>query len=261
MRAISRIPACIIGVFLLASTGSAYAYFTGSEYVSGSRTTPQYGDSSLLDNAGNPGPFGPYSWNYAYIRSFDGVKLAKHVEINFVFDAGLGYTDAQKAAYKSAVEANVEGIWNDKFWIEDNDSGDLFALTVDLTTDGSFNQTVAVHAGSGRADMLNWYVDDIAATNAHEFGHMLGLFDEYIGGAVDKYPKPTLTDVGVMGLGALSANPVMYARYYQQYLDFMNVLNPGHSFALVPEPSVLALLSIGIILMALARQHVRTRSA
>jgi hypothetical protein len=38
---------------------------------------------------------------------------------------------------------------------------------------------VAVHAGSGSRDESNWYTSDPGSTAAHEFGHMLGLPDEY----------------------------------------------------------------------------------
>src|SRR6266446_6772465 len=102
---------------LYTSPAAAGPYTTGSENVSGSRATPRYGDASLLDNAGNPGPFGPFGWNFSYTRSFDGTKLVKDVEIDFVFDAALGFTPAQKAAYRTAAETNVEGVWNNKFQI------------------------------------------------------------------------------------------------------------------------------------------------
>jgi hypothetical protein len=253
-----RISASTFAIALMVLVGPVSAnYITGSENVSGSRVTPQYGDATLLDNAGNPGPFGPYGWNFSYTRSFDGTKLTKDVEINFTFDAGLGYTNTQKTAYKNTIETNIEGIWNNKFEIKDTANGKKFPITVDVTTGGPFNQTVQVHAGSGRADMLNWFVNDGAAVNAHEFGHMLGLFDEYIGGAIDQYPNPTLSNDGLMGLGALNPNPVMYSRYYQQYLDYMNVLNPRQSFALVPEPSVWALLCLGMALMLMMTGRVR----
>jgi PEP-CTERM motif len=90
----------------------------------------------------------------------------------------------------------------------------------------------------------NWFVGDTASVNAHEFGHMLGLFDEYIGGAIDRYPNPTLSDTGLMGLGALSATPEMLSRYYGQYLGFISTLNPDSTFQL-PEPSTFILVSLG----------------
>lgn len=132
---------------------------------------------------------------------------------------------------------------------------------MDVTTTGPFDQTVTVHKGDGRADMTNWYETDTASINAHEFGHMLGLFDEYIGGAVDQYPNPTLSNDGLMGLGALNPNPVMYERYYQQYLDYMRQLNPTGNFALrTPEPASWLLMAVGLACVG-ARGRARRRTS
>lgn len=246
----------------MALSGSALAgysptYNTGSERVSDSHFVPAYGG-----DAGTPGPFGPYFWTYSYTRSFDGTRLTKNVEINFNFDPALNWGENEMAAYRSTVEANIEGIWNNRFSVMDTATGKAFPVTVDVTTQGPFDQNVFVHAGGGRADMLNWFSQDSAAVNAHEFGHMLGLYDEYLGGAVDQYPNPTLSSDGLMGSGTLIPNPVLYPRYYQQYLDYMRTLNPDHSFALVafgqvPEPSVLALLAFGVMLLPLGSRRSR----
>ena len=251
MKSINKLSAIIVSIAL--SNSAFAALTTGSEKVTGSRSTPAYGDGDLKDNAGNAGPFGPYSWDYSYTRSFDGTKLVKDIQIDFSFDAGLGYNDTQKSDYIKKVTGNVENLWDNKYVIKDTTSGKLIPILVDITTAGPFNQKVQVHAGSGRSDMTNWYVDDGAGVNAHEVGHMMGLYDEYIGGAVDKYPGPTLSDDGLMGLGALNANPVMYGRYYQQYYDYMKKLNPDGSFILtaVPEPSQFLLLSLGMVLMGM----------
>jgi PEP-CTERM motif-containing protein len=231
-----------------------FNYVTGSEKVTGTRNTPQYTDSGTT--------YGPFGWNFSYTRSFDGTKLTKNVEISFLFDADLGYTDPQRMAFIAAAEAGVEGIWNNRFKIEDSAAGSSFPLGIDLTTTGPFNQTVMIHKGSGTPnmpfDMTNWFVDESTASAlAHEFGHMLGLFDEYIGGAVNQYPNPTLTATGLMGLGALNANPEMFSRYYQQYLDYMNTLNPGQNFRLqaIPEPPTWILIVIGAGAVGVFRRY------
>ncbi len=79
-------------------------------------------------------------------------------------------------------------MWDNKYAVKDTSTGQVIPIFVAVTTDGPFNQKVQVHAGPGRADMLNWYTGDSGVVNAHEVGHMMGLYDEYIGGAVDKYP-------------------------------------------------------------------------
>jgi len=198
---------------------------------------------------------GPYSWDYSYTRGFDGEKLYKHVEIDFIFDDALGWGDAEKSNYKTGIETGIESVWNNKYYLMDNETRKKYPLVVDVTTGGPFNQTVKLHKdpnaadpNDSRADMLNWYDTDTAVVNAHEFGHMLGLFDEYAGGAVDP-DNPALSNDGLMGLGALNANPVMYERYYQQYLDYMDELNEFGDFTLhqTPEPSTAILLFVGLI--------------
>jgi hypothetical protein len=52
---------------------------------------------------------------------------------------------------------------------------------------------VQVHSGSGRANMLNWYTLNGGNVAAHEFGHMLGLVDEYSEPAVCPNRNPVNT--------------------------------------------------------------------
>jgi hypothetical protein len=247
--------AVLVGLSVLPSLAQAQ-YNTGSQDISGTRTTAQYGDTNLVDNGGNKGPFGPYSWNYSYTRSFDGTSLMKDVQVRFQFDTNFV---GNQGAYIASAMANISSIWNNKFVVVDTANNATFPCVFNLTTNGPFNQTVQVHANQDREDMLNWGANSTAPTMAHEFGHMLGLYDEYIGGAVDQYPNPTLSNDGLMGLGALNANPVMYPRYYQQLLDYMSSLNPGDTFVLqaVPEPGAISLLLLSAVVLLMASRSRR----
>lgn len=243
-----------------ASPLSWAAYVTGSEFVNYQRSTAQY------VSGGNT--YGPYAWNVRYTRSFDGTRFSKDVQIGFDFDPALSFTDAQKQDYRLAAERSIEDMWNGRYYLEDLTTLTFFPLEVNVTLIGPLDQTVLVKATQGAGDpvydMLHWYTDeDTASTQSHEFGHMLGLFDEYIGGAVNQFPDPLLSNDGLMGLGALNASPVMYERYYQQYLDYMNVLNPGGRYALIPmpEPGTLALVAIALIAVCVPRQGLRRRAA
>jgi hypothetical protein len=202
-------------------------YVTGTYGVGGTRSTPQY--------TGQDGStYGPYSWTYQYRRTFDGASVVKELEISFLFEPSLGWDEAQKQAFRTAAEANIEGIWNNRFFIQDTATGALFPLAVDVTLGGPFDQRVYVFPGNGRGNMTNWYAGwtNPGPTQAHEFGHMLSLFDEYDGGALDP-SNPIISFDGLMGWGANLPNPVMYARYYQQYADFITQLNPSRTFSLV----------------------------
>lgn len=239
-------------------------------------------------------PFGAltptFQWDVSYERYFDGTSLVKHVEIDFLFLNVLGYSPAQKAAWKADAEAAVESMWNNKFAIQDTANGKTYALAVDVTLDGypvtglpnRFDQAVTVAPRPADCDarpndlacrdnMLNWFDDGSSSVKAHEFGHMIGLYDEYAGGATDKANNPTLSDDGVMGLGALSAEPVFHARYYQQYLDFIGAIPladyrrlagadlASGQFVLVavPEPSTWAMLVAGSMMLVIGVRRAR----
>lgn len=232
----------------------AFALSVGSELVTGTEFTPQYTVAGTT--------YGPFGLDFSYVRSFDGTRVVTDLQVRFVFDAGLGFGAGQQAAYRANVEANVEGIWNNKYVIFDIANDNVFPVVADLTTSGPrFDQTVAVHSGFGRADAGNFFLEDTAQVNAHEFGHMLGLYDEYIGGGIDRFPDPTLSNTGLMGLGASLAMPEMLPRYYDQYLGYISALNPDHTFRLdpVPEPSTIILISLGSGMTLLVRGWRRHR--
>jgi PEP-CTERM motif-containing protein len=239
---------CILASIAFLTPTPAAALSIGSEFVTGTESTPAYTVGGTT--------YGPFELNFSYVRSFDGTRVAKDVQINFVFDAALGYNAAQQAAYRATVEANAEGIWNNKYLIVDTATNSVFPVVVDLTTSGPrFDQSVAVHPGLGPTNALNWFVTNTAQVNAHEFGHLLGLYDEYIGGGIDRFPNPTLSDTGLMGLGALLETPEMLPRYYDEYLGYISTLNPDHTFRLdpVPEPSTIILVSLGSGITLLVR--------
>ena len=236
----------------------------------------------------------PFQWDVSYDQYFDGANVVTAVDVLFAFPLQLGYSDAQKAAFVTQAEQEIEFLWNDNFVIRDVANNRSFGLRIDLVpaTISNFDQAVEIakrpaSCGATSADlacrdnMIRWFDDALPATKAHEFGHMLGLLDEYPGGAVAPGPNPTVTDDGVMGFGALSDTPVFYSRYYQSYLGFMNqfgpddAANPGGgisfsdyqqllggnpnmpSFVLVavPEPGAWALMGAGVVVLLVARRR------
>jgi hypothetical protein len=225
-----------------------FTYNTGSQTVAGRIETSAYIDQGM--------PYGPFGSNYSFTQSFDGTAVVRHVELNFTFDQN--FTTAQKQSFRATAESGVEAIWNNRAVITDTTTQRSFPLVVDVTTIGPvFDHNVFVNSGPGRSNADTWYAGSITAgIMAHEVGHNLGLYDEYIGGGVDKYPNPTLS-TALMGTGANDDNPQMLSRYYQGYLDFMTGLNPGHQFSLVmaPEPSTFLLLLGGMIGLLFAKRQ------
>ena len=223
---------------LLLLTSPAHAdMVTGSRDVSGSGYTPSYAHDGNI--------YGPYGWDFSHTISFDGSKVEKDAQIEFTFDPNTAMTPEEQTSWKNNVEAAIEGQWNDRYLIRDNDTGSTYPLRVDVTYDDPFDQTVTVWKdGEGPGtNMLNWHVGDSGLCNSHEFGHMLGLYDEWWGGAVNPIPNPLIDDYSLMG--SITGNPTMPSRYYQQFLDYVQELNPDSNLVLIPEPVVLTLLAIG----------------
>ncbi|MCW5626760.1 MAG: PEP-CTERM sorting domain-containing protein [Burkholderiales bacterium] len=237
---------------------------------------------------GNPKVNVPaFSWNVKYDRYFDGTRVVKHVEIDFSFEEALGFDDAQKTAWKAQAEQDIEGLWNGKYVVEDTANRLIFPVAVDVTLTGPFDQTVTVAKRGADCDtrpndldcrdnLSKWFSDSKPATRAHEFGHMIGLFDEYLGGAVDKFPDPTLSNDGIMGLGAVSDSPKFYDRYFQQYREFLGGLSFDQYSSLVgdrvgevtagtfilrpvPEPGTWAMLTAGLLIVGLTLRSRRPR--
>lgn len=230
----------------------------------------------------------PFSWDVSYDHAFDGISVVTRVEIAFLIPIP-GYTDQQKAQWIAQTEAEVEYLWNDNFRIHDQANNRFYDLELDVVPVLPFSgadQTIDVTVRPASCDanpgdlacrdsMIHWFEDAHPSIKAHELGHMLGLFDEYPGGAVSP-TSPITSNDGVMGFGALSDTPVFYSRYYQPFLAFMNrlgpddIANPGGAlsfadyqrvvggnvsmpvFALVavPEPGTWALMGAGLLLVA-----------
>jgi serralysin len=125
---------------------------------------------------------GAFAWDVRYDLTFLTGTVVIDLDVRLTgFDPG--------AAIRNIWETGTERIWNNKVFFDDGTTLIPVELRFDFVASGQ-HQSVEVHAGSGGADMANWYQtpagwgpdyhDEIAA---HEVGHMLGNFDEYAGGA------------------------------------------------------------------------------
>lgn len=219
---------------MVGTSSAQAAYATGSRDVFGSRAS------------------GSYGWNYSYTASFDGTAVTERVAILFNFSGFDASFD--KAAYRAQAIANLKSVWNNKFQVVSS-AGDAFPCVVDITTAGPWDQSVTVYNAERNAttnihDMTHWYaVNETAQLQGHELGHMLGLYDEYTGGAVNPVTQLTSND-GIMGLGSVNPTYSMYPRYYQGFADFMTQLNVGnttnYSFTIraIPEPGTMVLVAV-----------------
>lgn len=123
-----------------------------------------------------------YDWEVRYDLGFDGSTFNVVTRIDL--------TGASPGNLPARWEQGIEQAWN-VFALEYQSVRYAVRFDVQFVEDGAAEHyDLQVIAGIGRDDMLNWYTElfgwgdayqELVA--AHEYGHMLGTFDEYAGGA------------------------------------------------------------------------------
>lgn len=219
---------------------------------------------------------GVYGWLSSYDIGFYNDTLMVDVDIYLA-----GYTPAD--TLKSRWESGIESIWSTgRFSVP-------ISFNVDWVTTG-YDYVVNVTNSTGRWNMLNWYTigaggwgdayqEEVAA---HEYGHMIGLWDEYAGGAVD--PETQLINTGgimhSLNGGTLDYYYKDFLAWYDNKLNSVPVIEPDPVIPTpikikikpskvkeprsdvpenVPEPNVLLLLGLGIIGLAGVSKRVQKK--
>jgi hypothetical protein len=111
-----------------------------------------------------------FSWDVNYDIEYhrDRLKLVVRIKLR-------GQT--VPAATQTAWRNGIRNRWNGHFHIQ---GPRRLAIEVDpIFTRRNHHVAVKVKSGAGRENMTNWYLTTTADTAAHEFGHMIGLEDEY----------------------------------------------------------------------------------
>lgn len=122
-----------------------------------------------------------FKWNYGYDIELKDEALFVRVSINLIPASGVTRLELDRV--KPGWKAGIEDVWSRKYAIVTS-SGKLYPIFIEAIMRGRrFHHEVIVRPGVGATNELNWYLNDSPELAAHEFGHMLGLFDEYKGGA------------------------------------------------------------------------------
>ncbi|MDX2441673.1 MAG: hypothetical protein QNK40_14120 [Desulfobacterales bacterium] len=154
-----------------------------------------------------------YSWQYGYTIQIKNQKMIISAAINLV--PALGIKAPCLNQVKKAWEKGIEEIWSHQFAIT-LPSGQKIPIVVDAIFRGpKYHHDIIVRPGKGRSDQLNWNITDTPVTAAHEFGHILGIYDEYEKGAV-KSNSPSIDPTSIM-----TSNPVTGMVYERHFTDFL----------------------------------------
>lgn len=143
--------------------------------------------------------------------------------------AGPALSNADKISMKADIESKLSGIWKihrkkcsrgSACSCSESNKCCKFKIKINVEfVESGQHHVVNLFQGSGRANATNWTrVKTRNNSWAHETGHLLGWYDEYIGGAVGTAPrwKPDNTS-GIMNVGLTVPE--------EYYRDFKNWLN------------------------------------
>ena len=162
-----------------------------------------------------------YGWTAAYrIDELKDCRLRVVVRIRLVPDADVTATQLQTVM--NVWEPAIEQAWTDQFALVLNRGRclcrDYRLATFDVQwVQSGEHHSVAVHSGSGRADMGNWFLNNTGGTAAHEVGHMIGNVDEY---PDDNCPNRVLSnDNSIM---RTSQSGVARPRHYQSFATWIS---------------------------------------
>ncbi|MDX2441835.1 MAG: hypothetical protein QNK40_14970 [Desulfobacterales bacterium] len=177
-----------------------------------------------------------FSWRYGYDIGIQDNQIIVRVEVNLVPGDGV-----KKIALDRVIpgwEKEIEHIWSRKFGIQ-TQTGQLYPIVVDAAFKGRrFHHDVIVKPGGGCCtDQLNWHILDTPMAIAHEFGHMLGNYDEYRRGALDPGTK-IIDPTSIMT--SKPKNGIAYPRHFQRVLDWFKEKNGSDNMMLLTlhqEPS------------------------
>ena len=160
---------------------------------------------------------GRYGWQYGYDLQVDNGRL--HVLVGIHLVAAPGVTRSELNRVQPEWEKEIERVWSNRFALVYPDG--FLPIVIDVRFKGhNLQHDVIVLPGGGRkSDELTWHVMDTPQTAAHEFGHMLGLYDEYVGGARDPRgkvydPDSIMTSCPVAGKSRIRH----YERFRQWYM-------------------------------------------
>jgi hypothetical protein len=237
----------------------------------------QYGAGTVgllgYDNAGSPVQYGgaanvlvdhttAYGWNANFSAECLNGRVNITVAANYNWTGSGLTTVAQQNAKAATFKSDVETWWSNRFGIQTTTGTvpiDFTLTTTAYATGAAYDQNVTVLAGDARANLTTWYADAPAVVHAHEFGHMIGAYDEYWSGAINA--TSLVTDyTSLMGVANQTVSGTgLRTRYFDDVLTWFrgsqwNV--PGAtSIVAIPTPGGVVVFAVGGLIAVRRRRR------
>ena len=155
---------------------------------------------------------GRFSWQYKYRIRINSDSVRVDVKINLI--GAKGVSRVQLDRVKPVWEKEIENVWSNRFALVDA-LGKKYPIVIDVVFKSiEYEHDVIVFPGGCKSDVLNWHIMNNPQVAAHEFGHMIGVYDEYRGGAL--HPQQRIIDPESI----MTSNPVSgksFSRHYEQF--------------------------------------------
>ena len=154
-----------------------------------------------------------FAWKYGYDVAIQNGDLIVRVSVNLIPAGGVTMRELDRV--KPSWEEGIERIWSHRFSLKTG-SGKQYPIIMDVVFRGPrFHHDVIVRPGSGRSDELNWNILDSPELVSHEFGHMIGMFDEYHKGALA--PRGAIIDRASIMTSNPGEGAASHARHYEPF--------------------------------------------